>query len=393
MLSKNDFDMASIGEKPTALFMIIQDEKTTYHSLATIFIKQCYECLISTAYKHGGSLPVRTNFLLDEFANMPKIKDIATMVTAARSRHIKFTFIIQNFAQLDKTYGKEDAQTIRGNCINTIYLLTGELSALEEISKLCGDKIVRVGKDKKEETRPLVTISELQRMKPDEYILVRHRCPPYKGKLKMDYNTDFGFGVGASLYGVDVEYPERTMDEVKTFSVKDYVKKKKSETMNNGFNGMPPYGGMPNFGGMPNPYQTQPTPPRDNMFNNSQDIDELIKNIDKQIAAIEEEERREREKKQETPASVEEKPAETIVEKPVEEIVSEPEKPAEIEPKVEDLAYKPVEKVTENEPNVSEIIPSNDVNFDTFEVKEKEEKKPVNDESDYDDFFDDFFDE
>ena len=393
MLSKNDFDMASIGEKPTALFMIIQDEKTTYHSLATIFIKQCYECLISTAYKHGGSLPVRTNFLLDEFANMPKIKDIATMVTAARSRHIKFTFIIQNFAQLDKTYGKEDAQTIRGNCINTIYLLTGELSALEEISKLCGDKIVRVGKDKKEETRPLVTISELQRMKPDEYILVRHRCPPYKGKLKMDYNTDFGFGVGASLYGVDVEYPERTMDEVKTFSVKDYVKKKKSETMNNGFNGMPPYGGMPNFGGMPNPYQTQPTPPRDNMFNNSQDIDELIKNIDKQIAAIEEEERREREKKQETPASVEEKPAETIVEKPVEEIVSEPEKPAEIEPKVEDLAYKPVEKVTENEPNVSEIIPSNDVNFDTFEVKEKEEKIPVNDESDYDDFFDDFFDE
>ena len=131
MLSKNDFDMASIGEKPTALFMIIQDEKTTYHSLATIFIKQCYECLISTAYKHGGALPVRTNFLLDEFANMPKIKDISTMVTAARSRHIRFTFIIQNFAQLDKVYGKEDAQTIRGNCVNTIYLLTGELSALE----------------------------------------------------------------------------------------------------------------------------------------------------------------------------------------------------------------------------------------------------------------------
>ena len=76
MLSKNDFDMSSIGEKPTALFLIVQDEKTTYHSLATIFIKQCYECLISTAYKHGGALPIRTNFLLDEFANMPKIKDI-----------------------------------------------------------------------------------------------------------------------------------------------------------------------------------------------------------------------------------------------------------------------------------------------------------------------------
>ena len=384
MLSKNDFDMASIGEKPTALFMIIQDEKTTYHSLATIFIKQCYECLISTAYKHGGQLPVRTNFLLDEFANMPKIKDIATMVTAARSRHIKFTFIIQNFAQLDKTYGKEDAQTIRGNCINTIYLLTGELSALEEISKLCGDKIVRVGKDKKEETRPLVTISELQRMKPDEYILVRHRCPPYKGKLKMDYNSDFGFGVGATLYGVDVEYPERTMDEVKTFSIKEFVKKKKSESMNNGMGGMPPFGGMPNFGPMP-PYggPMGPSPmPNNNQspFGNNQDIDELIRNIDKQIAAIEEEERKEKEKQakentaQETPVS------------------TEPEKITDYEVE-NDIEFKPVPKTDEKEPTVSEIIPSNDINLENFELKEKEEKKPVKDESDYDDFFDDFFDE
>ncbi len=379
MLSKNDFDMASIGEKPTALFMIVQDEKTTYHSLATIFIKQCYECLISTAYKHGGALPVRTNFLLDEFANMPKIKDIATMVTAARSRHIKFTFIIQNFAQLDKTYGKEDAQTIRGNCINTIYLLTGELSALEEISKLCGDKIVRVGKDKKEETRPLVTISELQRMKPDEYVLVRHRCPPYKGKLRMDYNTDFGFGVGASLYGVDVEYPEREMNEVKTFSVKDFVKKKKSESMNNNLGG---FGGMPNFGPMP-PYG-MPNPPSipensGNLFNNNQDIDELIKNIDKQIAAIEEEERKEKEKK------------ETISTDKLEE-KNDVEKITDMEVE-NDLTFKPVEKANEKEPTVSEIVPSNEIDLETFKLKEKEEKKQPQDDADYDDFFDDFFDE
>ena len=406
MLSKNDFDMASIGEKPTALFMIIQDEKTTYHSLATIFIKQCYECLISTAYKHGGALPVRTNFLLDEFANMPKIKDISTMVTAARSRHIIFTFIIQNFAQLDKTYGKEDAQTIRGNCINTIYLLTGELSALEEISKLCGDKIVRVGKDKKEETRPLVTISELQRMKPDEYVLVRHRCPPYKGKLKMDYCSDFGFGVGNDIYGKDVVYPERTMDEVKTFSVKDFVKKKKSEGAGAGMpggmpGGMPNFGpmpggmpggmpvGMPNFGPMPS---DEPSPSSASPFGSNQDIDELIRNIDKQIAAIEEEERKEKEKKQGTPASVEEKPVETVEEKTADNVMAEPEKTAVSEAQT-DLLFKPVPKVEEKEPNVSEVVPSNDINLENFELKEKEEKKPDNKESDYDDFFDDFFDE
>jgi len=127
--------MKDIGRKKTAVFMIVQDEKKTLHPLATIFIKQCYETLIDVAQSHGGKLPVRTNFLLDEFANMPKFKDITTMITAARSRHIRFTMIIQNFAQLKQVYGAEDAETIRGNCGNILYLLTGELSALEEISE------------------------------------------------------------------------------------------------------------------------------------------------------------------------------------------------------------------------------------------------------------------
>lgn len=398
MLSKNDFDMASIGEKPTALFMIVQDEKTTYHSLATIFIKQCYECLISTAYKHGGALPVRTNFLLDEFANMPKVKDISTMVTAARSRHIRFTFIIQNFAQLDKTYGKEDAQTIRGNCINTIYLLTGELSALEEISKLCGDKIVRVGKDKREETRPLVTISELQRMKPDEYVLVRHRCPPYKGKLKMDYNTDFGFGVGATLYGKDVVYPERSMDEVKTFNIKEFIKNKKAQEMNN----MGIGGGMPMFNPMGgfNPNMMPNTPP---IMPNTQsmpsmadetDLDELIKSIDKQIAALEEEEKKSKEDKNEIESdSIDKEISETkpSVSEKIDDILDIDDEIISDKPEFE---FRELEKSTPNEPNVSEVIPSTKINLENFEMKEdKKETELPKEDSTYDDFFDDFFDE
>ncbi|MBQ3475883.1 MAG: type IV secretory system conjugative DNA transfer family protein [Bacilli bacterium] len=408
MLSKNDFDMSSIGEKPTALFMIIQDEKTTYHSLATIFIKQCYECLISTAYKHGGALPIRTNFLLDEFANMPKIKDISTMVTAARSRHIRFTFIIQNFAQLDKVYGKEDAQTIRGNCINTIYLLTGELSALEEISKLCGDKIVRVGKDKKEETRPLVTISELQRMKPDEYVLVRHRCPPYKGKLKMDYNSDFGFGIGNEIYGKDVVYPQREMGEVSVFSVKDFVREKKQASSPN------PMGGSPGFpgglSGMPSPFgstQSNGGATSNSLFGGEQDIDEIIKNIDKQIAALEAEEKANKEKeKQEVKTEKNEQPIieepknetqETVEEKPIDiQVIKE----SDLTDKKDELETKPVEKISENAPNVSEVIHSNMVNLDNFTIKNNNEldnQQPTTESSttddSYDDFFDDFFDE
>lgn len=96
MLSYSDFDMKDIGKQKTAVFMIVQDEKKTLHPLATIFIKQVYETLIDVAQECGGHLPYRTNFILDEFANMPPLKDVTTMVTAARSRHIRFNFIIQN---------------------------------------------------------------------------------------------------------------------------------------------------------------------------------------------------------------------------------------------------------------------------------------------------------
>ena len=106
MLSHSDFDMQDIGKEKTAVFIVIQDEKKTYHPLATIFLKQVYETLIDVAQQNGGRLPVRTNFILDEFANMPPLKDVTTMITAARSRQIRFSFIIQNFAQLTQVYGK-----------------------------------------------------------------------------------------------------------------------------------------------------------------------------------------------------------------------------------------------------------------------------------------------
>ena len=376
MLSKNDFEMDTIGEKPTAVFMIIQDEKTTYHALSTIFVKQCYESLISVAHKHGGSLPVRVNFLLDEFANMPKFKDITTMVTAARSRKIRFLFIIQNFAQIKEKYGDHEAETIRGNCGNLIYLLTGELAALEEISKLCGDKLVRVGKDKKEETRPLVTISELQRMKPDEIVLIKHRCPPFKGKLKMDYNTDFGFGKGEDHYGKNVIYPEREMTSVKTFDIKEFVRKQKEAKLKEAgldSDSSNPFAGNP-FGGGASPFPFGGVP------NNEMDIDRMIKEIDAKIAELEKEEEEEKKKEQERQMG-----KSGVVLNPIEE------------PEEKVIETRPVQ-TPEGSPKVDEVVHSNMVNFENFSMKDepkqeekKEEEKEEKLDVDYDDFFDDFF--
>ncbi len=249
MLSHSDIDLESIGEKPTAVFIVIQDEKKTYHSLVTILLKQIYETLISVAQKHGGKLPIRTNFLLDEFANMPPLKDVTTMITAARSRQIRFTMIIQNFAQLDSVYGKEDAETIRGNCGNIIYLITTELKALEEISKMCGE--VKSKKDDKTASTPLVTVSDLQRMKQFEVIILRMRKQPFKTKFTPYFKLNWG-----KTYP-PASYPTREKEELHTFDIKEYVKaqkkKKLLEMMNSADEKDKMGGGLPNIPGFPRP--------------------------------------------------------------------------------------------------------------------------------------------
>src|SRR5574344_1172994 len=163
MLSHSDFDIRDIGKEKTAVFLKIHDEKTTYHALATIFVKQVYEALIAVAQTCPNiRLPFRTNFVLDEFANMPALKDVESMITASRSRNMRFNFGIQNFSQLNKVYGKEVAETIKGNCGNMFYLITTEYAALEEISKLLGEVKPKVEKDKPQPpVRPLVTVSDL----------------------------------------------------------------------------------------------------------------------------------------------------------------------------------------------------------------------------------------
>ena len=223
MLSHSDIDLESIGERPTAVFIVIQDEKKTYHSLVTILLKQIYETLINVAQKNGGALPVRTNFLLDEFANMPPLKDVTTMITAARSRHIRFTMIIQNFAQLDDVYGKEEAETIRGNCGNIVYLITTELKALEEISKMCGE--VKSKKDDKTASTPLVTVSDLQRMKQFEVIILRMRKQPFKTKFTPFFKLDWGTKYPPA------KYPVRKKQELKTFDIKEFVKNQKKKKL------------------------------------------------------------------------------------------------------------------------------------------------------------------
>ena len=420
MLSHSDIDLESIGERPTAVFIVIQDEKKTYHSLVTILLKQIYETLIAVAQKHGGKLPVRTNFLLDEFANMPPLKDVTTMITAARSRAIRFTMIIQNFAQLDSVYGKEDAETIRGNCGNIIYLITTELKALEEISKMCGE--VKSKKDDKTASTPLVTVSDLQRMKQFEVIILRIRKQPFKTKFTPYFQLDWGEKYPSA------KYPTRQKVPVKTFDIKEFVKSQKKkkllEMMNSADadkknlpSNMPPIDLMKQ---MSNPNQEKPIPDfltrKDEPFESRKEyepsemgigrgmtghstvkptmqptpfdkndddddfgfnVDELIKKIDAKIAEIEAEEKKNKD----------------INERPTENLPKPVMAPPKIEEKIQAFnlaASTPTTEVLDDNPTITEVK-------EELPKLQSEPIKPainleIPDDSDDDDFFDDFFD-
>lgn len=184
ILASNDIDLKSIGEKKTAIFLIVHDEKKTYYPLSTMFVKQIYEALIKSARNEANlRLKVPLNMILDEFGNMPPVKDIDAMLTAARSRGIRLTMIIQDFNQLNKQYGKDVATTIKGNVMNTVYLLSGADETLEEISKSAGNEKVWNKDTKKYEDVRLFSKDRLKHFKMGEALYLSQRRHPYFTKL------------------------------------------------------------------------------------------------------------------------------------------------------------------------------------------------------------------
>ena len=180
MLSNNHFDMKKIGNEKTAVFLIIPDENTLYHRLISVFVKQCYTELIIEAQKQPNkALPLRVNYLLDEFSSLPAISDFPSMITASRSRNIRFNLIIQSFKQLFRRY-KEEAEAIKGNCQNWIYLHSREHELLEELSYLSG---------KKSNEEPLVSPSLLQTLdkeKGEALIFCKRKYPFITNLLDID---------------------------------------------------------------------------------------------------------------------------------------------------------------------------------------------------------------
>ncbi len=171
MLSNNDFDIASISEKKTAVFMITPDEKTSFHKLVSLFIKQSYEYIIHHAsLKEDNKLNVRVNFVLDEFSSLPTISDMPAMISAARSRNIRFLLVVQSKSSLKKKY-QEEAETIISNCSDMIFFTSREIELLRELSELCG---------RQKNGEPNLSVYDLQHLNKErrEALVISNRIEP-----------------------------------------------------------------------------------------------------------------------------------------------------------------------------------------------------------------------
>ena len=138
----DEMDLESIGEKKTALFIIISDTDATFNFIVSIMYSQLFNLLCELADdKYKGRLPVHVRFLADEFANIGQIPNFDKLIATIRSREISASIILQSQSQLKSIY-KDNADTISGNCDTTLFLGGKEPTTLKEMSEMLGKETI-----------------------------------------------------------------------------------------------------------------------------------------------------------------------------------------------------------------------------------------------------------
>ena len=142
LMAYDELDLDKVGDKKTALFLIMSDTDTTFNFVIAILQSQLFNLLCDKADDvYGGRLPVHVRCILDEFANIGQIPNFDKLIATIRSREISASIILQSQSQL-KTIYKDAADTIVGNCDTTLFLGGKEKSTLKEISELLGKETI-----------------------------------------------------------------------------------------------------------------------------------------------------------------------------------------------------------------------------------------------------------
>ena len=142
LMSYDELELDTLGDRKTALFVIISDTDDTFNFVVSIMYTQLFNLLCDKADdEYGGHLPVHVRCLLDEFANIGQIPKFDKLIATIRSREISASIVLQSQSQLKAIY-KDSADTIVGNCDTTIFLGGKESSTLKEMSEMLGKETI-----------------------------------------------------------------------------------------------------------------------------------------------------------------------------------------------------------------------------------------------------------
>ncbi len=142
LMKENELELDTLGDRKTALFVIISDTDDTFNFVVSIMYSQLFNLLCDKADdEYGGRLPVHVRCLLDEFANIGLIPKFEKLIATIRSREISASIILQAQSQLKAIY-KDNADTIVGNCDSTLFLGGKEKTTLKELSETLGKETI-----------------------------------------------------------------------------------------------------------------------------------------------------------------------------------------------------------------------------------------------------------
>ena len=141
-MAYDEMELDLLGDRRTALFVIISDTDDTFNFVVSIMYTQLFNLLCDRADDQcGGQLKYHVRLLLDEFANIGLIPKFDKLIATIRSREISASIILQSQSQL-KTIYKDAAETIIGNCDTMLFLGGKESSTLKEISETLGKETI-----------------------------------------------------------------------------------------------------------------------------------------------------------------------------------------------------------------------------------------------------------
>lgn len=231
----------SYSEAPVALFLVTPPNNPSYNQLPAFAVDQIFNTLWKASSGVGRKVFTRVHFLLDEFGNMPTIKEMSQKVSIGLGAGLLFTLVVQNLEQLEVHYSKDQAATIQSNCQNLLYILTNSKATAEQISFQIGKRTVqvetvsgRVGKwnganvNNNYITQDIISAKELTELMGGEMVVLRSvyrqdqkgnsvsAMPIFDhGKTMMPYRNTFlqeEFDDRTTIAEIGIEAPHRNFD-------------------------------------------------------------------------------------------------------------------------------------------------------------------------------------